>query len=55
MRLAFVLVHVFNTSRGIVLFSGILLGYGLFIASNNHANKQVQHTIINYNIVFDFR
>jgi hypothetical protein len=45
-RLAFVLANVLNTRHGVVLLDGILLGYGLFIASNNHTGKQVQHAII---------
>jgi len=51
-RLAFVLASVVNR---IVLLNRIFLGHGLFIVSNNHTNKQVQHTIIHYIIVFYFR
>jgi hypothetical protein len=45
-RLAFVLANVPNTRHRIVLLDGIFLGYGLFIASNNHTDNQAQHTII---------
>jgi hypothetical protein len=54
-RLYFVLANVLSTHHGIVLFDGILLGHWLFIASNNHRNKQVQHTITYYKIVLKFR